>query len=223
MRPLLCIMNARAIPECLASYASLDIDIAWMSGFTDAQLGAIHRSIVASTDYTHYIVVSDDCIVTQPALDAVLAALEAGHPAATGWCKLHTRSPEANLCRAPLIGDTPERKAYPFYRVRDVRRHAHEILPTHFMGFALTGMTRELWERFPWGAFTEIRDTGYASDFHLCIRLRDAGVPMIAARDGYVEHLKAVNRVKPASHRLLIGEMTPEVRIERRQPAPAAA
>lgn len=216
MRPLLCIMNARAIPECLASYEKLNIDLAWMSGFTDAQLGPVHRAIVASTDYDAYLVVSDDCIVTQAALDAVLQALEAGHPAATGWCKLHTRSQDANLCRRPLIGDTPNRNAYPFYKARQVRSDPRAIIPTHFMGFALTGMTRELWERFPYGAFTEIRETGYASDFHLCIRLRDAGIPMVAARAGYVEHLKEITRAKPASHRLLIGEMKPEVRIERR-------
>jgi GT2 family glycosyltransferase len=218
VRPLLCIMNARAIPECIDSYRALDVDLAWMTGFTDAQLGAIHRSIVAATDYTHYLVVSDDCIVTQAALDAVLVQLAADRPAATGWCKLHAASPLANLCHAPLIGDLPMPSAYPFYEVRDVREHPDAEVPTHFMGFALTGMTRELWERFPYGAYTAIRKTGYSSDFHLCVRLRDAGVPMVAARDGYVEHLKVVGK-KPRSHRLLIGRITPEVRIERRAAA----
>lgn len=214
MRALLCIMNARNIPECIASYRDLDIDLAWMSGYTDAQLGGVHQGIVESTDYDAYIVVSDDCIVTQAALDAVLELLEAGHPAATGWCKLHTTSEDANLCDAPLIGDLPTKDAYPFFTVRDVLEHPDAAIPTHFMGFALTGMTRELWKRFPYGAYTEIRRTGYSSDFHLCVRLRDAGVPMVAARDGYVEHLKVAGR-KPRTHRLLIGRMPREVRIER--------
>lgn len=215
MRALLCIMNCRAIPECIDSYRQLTgVDLAWMSGYTDAQLGAVHQGIVESTNYDAYIVVSDDCIVTQAALDAVLELLDAGHPAATGWCRLHTRSPLVNLCYAPLIGSQPTTRSYPFYTAAAVESHQGPVVPTHFMGFSLTGLTRELWQHFPYGAFTKIRRTGYSSDFHLCIRLRDAGVPMVAARDGYVEHLKVMGK-KPRTHRLLIGKMTPEVRIER--------
>ncbi len=214
MRALLCIMNCRAIPECINSYRALTgIDLAWMSGYTDAQLGAVHQRIVATTDYDAYIVVSDDCIVTQAALDTVLELLAAGHPAVTGWCRLHTRSNLVNLCHAPLIGNKPHKDAYPFSTVAQIHAHPDPIVPTHFMGFSLTGLTREMWERYPYGAFTEIRRSGYSSDFHLCIRLRDDGVPMVAARDGYVEHVKVVGP-RPRTHRLLIGKMKPEVRIE---------
>lgn len=205
-------MNARRIPECIEGFEALDCDVAWMTGYTDAELGPVHQQIVASTAYGAYVVVSDDCVVTQAALDAVVALLEAGHPAATGWCKLTQASPLANLCHRPLIGDEPKVSAYPFYRARDVHAYEGEIVPTHFMGFALTGMPRELWERFPYGAYTERRASGYSSDFHLCARLRDAGVPMVAARDGYVEHLKVTGR-KPPSHRVLVGEVEPSVRI----------
>lgn len=213
MRHLVCVMNARAIPECIDSLQALDCDVAWMSGYTDAELGPVHQRIVRTTDYDTYIVISDDCIATQAALDAVTDLLEAGHPAATGWCKLHTTSDDANICHSPIIGDHPNLDAYPFYKVRDVRDHPDPVVPTHFMGFSFTGMTRDLWQRFPYAAYTEIRRTGYSSDFHLCHRLRDAGVPMVAARDGYVEHLKTLKRPKPRSHRLLIGRMAKEVRI----------
>lgn len=216
----MCVMNARRIPECIDSLEQLDCDLAWMTGYTDAELGPVHQELVADTDYDAYLVVSDDCVVTAAALDAVLKLLKEGHPAATGWCKLHRTSPFANLCRWPLIGDEPKPAAYPFYRVRDVRACESETVPTHFMGFAFTGMPRELWQRFPYGAYTERRATGYSSDFHLCVRLRDAGVPMVAARDGYVEHLKTVERrLKPASHRLLVGKIDRQVRIVERAAA----
>lgn len=216
----MCVMNARRIPECIESFEALPHDLAWMTGYTDAELGPVHQGIVESTDYDAYLVVSDDCVVTGAAVDAVLELLEQDHPAATGWCKLHQTSPYANLCRAPLKGSEPKPAAYPFYRARDVQAHESEIVPTHFMGFALTGMPREMWQRYPYGAYTARRATGYSSDFHLCVRLRDDGVPMVAARDGYVEHLKTADRrLKPRSHRLLVGEIDQEVRLVERAAA----
>lgn len=220
MRHLVCVMHARRIPECIQPLESLDCDVAWMSGYSDAELGPVHEQLVADTDYDTYTIVSDDCIVTQSAVDAVTALLEQGHPAATGWCKLHTRSEDANLCHAPIKGDHPTVDAYPFYRAAAVRTWPDPVVPTHFMGFSLTGMTRDMCQRFPYRAFTEIRKRGYSSDFNLCMRLRDAGVPMVAAREGYVEHVKTTQRPKPASHRLLLGKMPQDVHIV---PAAAAA
>jgi GT2 family glycosyltransferase len=52
-----------------------------------------------------------------------------------------------------------------------------------------TCMSREMWREFPFGCFGT-GSRGYSSDFHLSRRLRDAGVPMVAARDGYVTHVK---------------------------------
>lgn len=217
MKPLLCVMNARRIPRVIDSLEALDCDLAWMTGYTDAELGPVHQQIVEQTDYDAYLVVSDDCVVSQAALDAVVKLLEEGRPAATGWCKLHTRSEFANLCRAPLRGTDPKPSAYPFYRADAVRRFRDSVVPTHFMGFALTGMPRELWRRFPYGAYTERRASGYSSDFHLCVRLRDAGVPMVAAREGYVDHLKLAVRRKPPDHRLLVGEIEKQVLLRERR------
>ena len=208
-------MHARRIPECVASIEALDSDVAWMAGYTDAELGPVHQELVESTDYDAYLVVSDDCVVTQEAVDAVVALLAAGHPAATGWCKLDQHSPLANLSYARLVGDTPSLDAYRFYRAADVRRYKSEIVPTHFMGFSLTGMPRELWQRFPYRAFTAGRRAGYSSDFNLCVRLRDAGIPMVAAREGYVDHVKIRDRRhRPRSHRVLVGRMDKQVRLE---------
>lgn len=222
MRALVCIMNGRAIPESIDSFRALDCDRAWMTGYTDAELGAVHTELVARTHYDFYLVVSDDCVVTQEALDAVLELLEAGHPAATGWSRLHTRSREVNLCHAPLRGDAPTIQGYSFYTFAQIRSDDRPVIPTHFMGFSLTGMPRELWQRFPYQAYTERRARGYSSDFNLSRRLRDAGVPMVAAKAAYVEHLKVRGR-KPPSHRLLVGEMEKQVRIETRPVEEVAA
>jgi len=216
---LVMIMNARRIPECLASYTALDADLVWMTGYTVRDLVQVHREIVASTDYDAYLVVSDDCIVSQGALDAVLALMRAGAPAATGWCLLHAQSPLANLCHSPLIGKRPVRRAYPFYAAEDVESYPEEAVPTHFMGMSLTGLTRELWLEHPYGCFTIRTLKGHSSDFHLCHRLRDAGVPMLAARSGYVEHTKPhwrTHRPFPSEQRILVGEIAQEVRFDLR-------
>lgn len=213
----MCVMNARRIPECLEAFEGLDTDVCWMTGYTVAELaGGVHADIVASTKYDAYLNVSDDCVVTQGAVDAVVALLADGAPAATGWCRLHTESPFANLCREPLEGNRPTRRAYPFYEAAHVADYPFEVVPTHFMGMSLTGLTRDMWLRFPYGCFTDRRERGYSSDFHLCTRLRDAGVPMVAARSGYVDHVKVRARMgaaPPESHRLLTGEVPRDVRI----------
>jgi hypothetical protein len=217
---LLCIMNPRRIPACLESYDRLDIDRAYMTGFRIADLVAVHHDIVASTDFDVYLNVSDDCVVSQDALDAVLALLEGGAEAATGWCRLHGQSPWSNLCHSPLVGNLPRRRNYPFYLTRDVEAYPDEVVPTHFMGMSLTGMTRDLWREFPYGCFAYRDVRGHSSDYHLSMRLRDARVPMVAARSGYVDHLKPYTRVHglPDEFRLLAGHIPSEVRFEQRVP-----
>lgn len=225
MRALLCVMNARRIPECLESYEALDIDVVYMTGFTVAELVDVHREIVEVTDFDVYLNVSDDCVVTPEALEAVLAPLEEGAPAATGWCRLHEESPWANVCHSPLIGKRPIRRAYPFYGANEVRAWPDPLLPTHFMGMSLTGLTRDLWLDFPYGCFFLRGPRGNSSDFHLSMRLRDAGVPMVAARDGYVEHMKPRHRTYkpfPPSHEILVGKIPQEVRFTYRRARSAA-
>jgi hypothetical protein len=74
-------------------------------------------------------------------------------------------------------------------------------------------MSREMWARFPFGCFGS-GSRGYSSDFHLSRRLRDEGVPMVAAQAGYVTHVKERwNQLDRAeSKRLMIGELPAEVR-----------
>jgi GT2 family glycosyltransferase len=119
------------------------------------------------------------------------------------------------ITRRPLMGETPTVGAYDFYSFLEVEDWPGETLPTGFVGFALTCMSREMWREFPFGCFAN-GPRGYASDFHLTRRLRDAGVPMVAARDGYVTHVKEQwNKLDRAPEkRLMIGEAPPGVRHE---------
>src|SRR4051812_38082954 len=110
MRPLLVVMNPRRIPACLASYEKLTIDVAYARGYTELQLVPVIAEIVESTGHSHLLVVSDDVIVSQAAVDAVLAGLHAGAaPVVTGWCNLDATDARVNLTKRPLEGDEPRR------------------------------------------------------------------------------------------------------------------
>ena len=216
MKPLLVIMNPRQIPECMDAFRALDVRRAWLSNYTEWELVSVMDSLVRdeSIDFTHLVLCADDCVVSQAALDAVLEVAD-GLPVVTGYCRLDHQHPEVNITRRPLMGDVPVAGAYDFYRYDQVTTHEAEVLPTGFVGFALTCMTREMWRQFPFGVFGNAQQA-WSSDFHLSMRLRDAGVPMVAARDGYVVHVKEQWQRLDQAHekRLLIGEEPAGVVVE---------
>lgn len=189
--PLLAVMNPRAIPECIHAFERLDVRRAWLQRYTEAELVPVIASLVAdeSIPFTHLALVADDCIVQPDALAAVFELAQV-RPVATGYCRLATGHPKVNITRRPIMGDTPSAGAYDFYDFDAVAGWPRHEVPTGFVGFAVTVMPREVWARFPFGVFAP-EGGGHASDFHLSRRLRDAGVPMVAARDGYVEHVKS--------------------------------
>lgn len=217
MKTLLCIMNGRNIREAIDSYNSLTgCDLAWMTGFYIKDLVPVHREIVESTDYDAYIMVSDDCVVTQKALDAVKSDLEKGHPVVTGWGSLIKGHIMVNLCREPLRGNVPVSRAFTFWKRHQVLRQV-DPCPTHFVGMSLTGMPRGMWQTFPYDCYTIRHNRGHSSDFHLSVRLRDAEVPMVAPHDAWVDHLKPHMMAwkGEGEHRLLVGEIEQEVTIVR--------
>lgn len=223
MRPLLAVMHPRNIRPCVESIEALDVPTAWMDGFTEWGLRDAMRDLIAdqALDFDHLALVSDDCVIGQEALDAVLD-LCADHPVVTGYTRLDSTHPLVNITRSPLRGDAPGVGAYDWYSHEEASTWPDEVIPTGFAGFALTAMSRDMWERFPFDAFGGA-SSSWASDFHLSARLRDAGVPIVAARAGYIEHVKEVwNRLdRDPAKRLLVGTMPARVRIESGSPASA--
>jgi GT2 family glycosyltransferase len=212
--PLLAIMHPRDITDAVAAFRTLDVRRAWLQGYTEWQLAEVVRSLVDDPDipFTHLVMVADDVVVQQPALDAVLDLARDGRPVVTGWCRLDSSHPLVNITDGPLIGNEPAPGAYRFRKFADVVAHPSPVIETGFVGFALTCMPREMWRRFPFGAFGG-PSQAWASDFHLSHRLRDAGVPMVAARDGYTEHLKErwLELDRDPRKRLLVGERPAQV------------
>lgn len=188
MNPLLVIFHPRRIPECMAAFQALNIPKAYLQGYTERGLCEAFPALVQNTDYSHYIAISDDTIIRQESLQAVIEGLEQDvAPVVTGWSNLDGKDPRVNLTRCPLKGDAPTVDAYDMLHWSEIMGHPEPFLQTWFAGMCLTGMSRELWERYPFDCFG---DPGYASDFKLCKKLEVDGVPILAAREGFVMHAK---------------------------------
>lgn len=215
MRPLLLVLNPRDIRECVESISRLPVDKAWLRSYTEEELSRVIPEVVsdAGSSYDYFLIVPDDCVVSPGALAAVMAQAEA-YPVVSGFTRLDATHPMVNLTTRPLIGDEPVPGAYDFYSYADVMAHDGQVIDTGFVGFALTGMSRDLWQRFPFRA-RGCGSTACCSDFDLSVRLRDAGIPMVAATGGYVEHVKITwgerDCGKDPRKRLLIGERPQEV------------
>jgi len=214
---LVVVTNPRNIPDAMTAFRALSCDVAFVTGYTQAEAVEPMRALMAeqASRYDLFMVCADDCVVTQAAVDAVVRLLEDGHPAATGWCRLDRTHACVNLTTKPLRGNVPTVDGYTWWRYDEVMAWADEVVPTHFMGMGLTAMPVELWQRFPYDVFTD-DGRGYSSDFHLSMRLRDAGVPMVAARSGFIDHLKERWLMADAAPhmRLLLGEVPQSVTIE---------
>lgn len=222
MSDLLLVLNPRRIPACLAATHELQIDKLWIRNLCEYDIAERWDEVLElSEGYENLVVFSDDAIVRQNALDSVLALLKE-HPVATGWANLAGNDMRANLCKTPL-GPEPAPGAYDLYTVTEAFGYPDPVIPTHLVGFALTAMSRELWTRFPFqvwkgadGNYDE--RPGNASDFCMSKRLDEAKVPMVAAREGFIWHVKDVWNVPDADpvKRLLIGHEPAEITLERR-------
>lgn len=236
----LMVMNARDIPECILSLKALKIDKVWFRGFTEKQLEKEIDRFIRSTGYSHYIIVSDDVIVTQQALDNLLVNQSAG-PVVTGWCNIFPGQPMVNL---ELESATPENSFYirwrdriPKWAVPLVKRlylyrpvnwllmkpiNSHfpkiekiweqpPIFRTYFVGWALTSITRELWLKYGF-KFPEMgtQRAGHGSDRAMSDDLENDGVVALCARDSFIYHLASVRN-------FIVGKVPPSVIFEREE------
>ncbi len=231
------IMNARDIQECLLPLGKLKIDKAWFRGFTMVQLGKEISDFVRGTDYERYILVSDDVVATDAALENVLKWQEAVE-IVTGWCNLSPHILRANL----MLGDHLEDRSH--YRI--TRRIPHalgqhignlvsagvfpfkdiyqrvalqsfpscreiwtlpELFRTYFVGWSMTSIPRSIWLKY---GFNEPRWSGpaFGSDAVMSGMLRDDSIEMWCARDAFMWHLHT-------KRNFIVGRVRPRVIIEK--------
>ncbi len=185
MNDALIVMNPRRIPQCLNSIEELDIPKIYMQGYTEHQIMTDAFPQALDHGYDWYWLASDDLIIRQSALDAVRALRDQDHPIVTGYSQFSHTDWTVNLTSEPLRGPVPCVSAYTFRKYPECVSYPDPAIPTWFTGMALTGMSADMWRRFP---FMVDFDPGWASDFHLSRRLQDANVPIVAAREGFTYH-----------------------------------
>lgn len=216
MKPLLLVLNPRRIPECIEAIEALKVDKAWLTGYTETQLEEAIPEVLAQTDHDPILVLSDDTVPTQEALDAVLdqwAAENSIRPTVvTGYCNLDVTSQYVNVTRRPFTTRHSTVDAYDFYSYAEMGdQHPDIPVRTWFAGMCLTCMSRDLWERFPFQTYQE-----RSSDFALSLRLQEADIPILAPPKAMVWHVKERwNYLDQApDRRLVVGEIPAETRLD---------
>lgn len=197
-------MNGRNLPQCLNSYKNLDIDVILCTAYTEKQLEWVIPRIVENTSYDNYIVTSDDVIANRKAHDAVLDMLDA-YELTTGYVRITPYTMYLNVVKKPLRGEPPAVVDYAWYTLKEVP-YERAIMRTWFLGMAWTALRRELWLRFPFGAYNGGTFDGIMSDYHLSYRLQNAGFEMYFDTQAKFVHL--------SHHKdYLMGTMQPQVTI----------
>jgi len=206
MNDLLVVMNPRDIPECMDAIRSLQIDKLWLRRLTEGKIADRWGEVLdMAAGYDRLIMQSDDGIPRSHALAAVRGLLDEGHPVVSGYSNLSVDDMRVNLCKS-LVTAEPKENSYEFYTLQEVQESMVPAVPTAVVGFALTGMSVDLWTRFPFDVWS--RPPGNASDFMLSRRLLEAKIPMVGARDAFVYHGKPVWNTgdRDERRRLLLSE-----------------
>lgn len=210
MKPALLIFNPRRITECITALERLPIDKFWLTGYTERQLTDVIPKVIAENpSYTHWLVESDDGLMHPDTLDPILQALADGHHVVTGYSNLDAEDMRVNLTKTPFKCDEPILEDYDMYHLSEVISWPDWLVPTFFAGYAFTGMDTAMWADYP---FEPIQT--WASDWSLCKRLQNDGVPIVACRDAFTWHVKeVVNQMdEEPRKRLLVGHVRAEVR-----------
>lgn len=188
MRDLLIVLNPRRIEECVAAFQALHIDKLWVRNMNEYEIEQAWPDVLEmAADYDRLIVQSDDGIVRPHALAAVIQLLDAGHPVVTGYSNLSARDFRVNLTKSPQAA-APGEGSYDLYTLKEVMEYPDQAVPTFLVGMCITGMSHAKWQRFGFHVWSGA--PGNASDFILSRDIHAAGVPMVAAREAFVWHVK---------------------------------
>ena len=209
MKNLLLILKVRQIDYVLNSYRNYNMNRVFVCGYKESELEdmGIFSSIVQQAKekgYTHISVVSDDGLINNKAFDKVLE-LSKKYPVTTAFCKIDKKSTLVNLAKSPLISNKP-------YSLGDYNLYDYSELPnnqdikTYFTGMALTTMSIDLWQQFPFKCYrVSHAPNGYASDYYLSKRLQDSGIPIFTHIDTEIIHEKEAHSTN-IGQTLFIGE-----------------
>jgi len=197
MNPVLMIMQPRIIPPAITSMReNWNLPRVWFKAFTEPQVVNEMNRFVRESDYSHYIVISDDAICYKRAFDNVLANAPK-YDVFTGWCNMEMYgdkiSSHSNVSfhALPLIDENaslvrPLYDDYPPWASVDEVLSKEGNFQTAIASFATSCFTRDILLKYPLGVW----ENGKASDHHISYRLQKDRIPIWTSRDVFVRHLR---------------------------------
>jgi hypothetical protein len=212
-----------------AFHALTSVDKAYFTGYTEEGLEKPINDFVRNHYYDYYILVSDDAIVSQKALDLVIENASS-EIVIGGWCRFNPSSdkvamrirkffihqylyPTGSTLRHFLPKFANEFwykiKQKTFVTVKDVDSQ-DEIFPVYWLGWNLACMSRRNWIRYPFQVYKSRFSwiPKEASDVTLFERLQKDRVPVYCIKQAEILHL--------GTHEgFFLGQVTPSVIMER--------
>jgi hypothetical protein len=182
------ILQPRYILKCIRSLSELTIEKRWFVAMNNTLFPQEINKFIASTNFDNYLIISDDGIVTNEALNKVVELLEKVE-VATGWCQISKTIPYANLSTKPLtkkVRCPVTMKNYTCPTVQEVL-NGPEVGITYFAGYCFTGMRRHIWLKHPQHPNEY---SGSQQDFELSWDLQKSGVTIRYHRDAFINHLR---------------------------------
>jgi hypothetical protein len=224
MSAALFVLNPRHIPACIEAIEALDIPTCWISYMDEERAANAINEQIRLHSFDSYVILSDDCIPTQEALDKVLDVASGYHyldgatlhkdAVVTGYCNLDEGMylDVVNLTVNTLPPPPSQQNSYHLMTRKQVESGPdNRVIPTTFAGLSLTCASREIWLKHP---LQVDPITKGQMDYDLCYRLAQSGIPIYAAKGAYVHHVKErwCFMDQNPEKRLLIGEKQPQVR-----------
>ena len=197
MNPVLMIMQPRIIPPAITSIReNWNKPRVWFKAFTEPQVVNEMNRFVRESDYSHYIVISDDAICYKRAFDNVLANAPK-YDVFTGWCNMEMYgdkiSSHSNVSfhALPLIDENaslvrPLYDDYPPWASVDEVLSKEGNFQTAIASFATSCFTRDILLKYPLGVW----ENGKASDHYISYKLQKDRIPIWTSRDVFVRHLR---------------------------------
>lgn len=193
MNPVLMQMQPRVIPEVIATVEqNITIPRVRFRAFTERQVVHEMNVFVRQTNYSHYIVCSDDALLYRRAFENIIENAP-NYDCYTGWCNMEMYGKElsshSNVCFQPLIlmdEYKPRPEDYPPWEPVDKVLSETENFKTSIASFAMSCFTRDLLLKYP----LMVWENGKSSDHHISYRFWKAGVEVWSNRNAFVRHLR---------------------------------
>ena len=214
--PVLMIMQPRYIDEAINSLKeNIDIPKVWFRAYTETQVVDQMNKYVRETDFSHYIVMGDDGVVSKAAADTILKYGEkVKNDVFTGWMNMNLEkdgsfSKISTVCQGrfpPLINNAvgPGREGYPPRKTVKWVESQEGFIQTAVACFAMSLARREMFLKFPLQTYPN----GWSSDHHWSYRLQRAGITVWTHPEAFIKHLR--RGWKPWRHNWLVGNVKPE-------------